>query len=382
MKKNISCLEKNQVLFLDKNSFSSKATLKNRSDFIKTFIQTESSGELCGVGIDIRLLTDCFNEVKEVFNFKIFNYVGDDLVEKLQLQDKILSVNPNIPNNIKQYLNWYFQLILDKVLLIAYLYENENFSFVSNKEFLGETVRRLSMLDGKEDLFLGMGEIYYFKNNRKPLVSNYLVSIKSSASKVLKVSLYERQLSTISGLQKVTRVNYPYFDIIKIDNILISEGTFDADFYFEITTPFYEGINILLFDNVLDEKFEYKQLIKKEHQNGYFYFRYRVSATFTFFSRPENYPFDKQVIFISYSLTNVEKFGMLQLIKVEDINKNFISNGWNILGFRSGIIRKKEDYRPVFEDRYKIISEQNRIAIIMERPSSFTIIKILVPLSF
>ena len=73
---------------------------------------------------------------------------------------------------------------------------------------------------------------------------------------------------------------------------------------------------------------------------------------------------------------------MLQLIKVEDINKNFISNGWNILGFRSGIIRKKEDYRPVFEDRYKIISEQNRIAIIMERPSSFTIIKILVPLSF
>ena len=52
-------------------------------------------------------------------------------------------------------------------------------------------------------------------------------------------------------------------DIIKIDNILISEGTFDADFYFEITTPFYEGINILLFDNVLDEKFEYKQLIKK-----------------------------------------------------------------------------------------------------------------------
>ena len=70
------------------------------------------------------------------------------------MQDKILSVNPNIPNNIKQYLNWYFQLILDKVLLIAYLYENENFSFVSNKEFLGETVRRLSMLDGKEDLFL------------------------------------------------------------------------------------------------------------------------------------------------------------------------------------------------------------------------------------
>ena len=86
----------------------------------------------------LSILTDCFNDVKEILNFKIFNYVGDDFVEKLQLQDKILSVNPNIPNNVKQYLNWYFQKNLDKVLLIAYLYENENFSFVSNKEFLGE----------------------------------------------------------------------------------------------------------------------------------------------------------------------------------------------------------------------------------------------------
>ena len=68
LKKNISCLE-NQVL-LDKIHLVQKATLKNRSDFIKTFIQTESSGELCGVGIDIRLLTDCFNEVKKFLILK------------------------------------------------------------------------------------------------------------------------------------------------------------------------------------------------------------------------------------------------------------------------------------------------------------------------
>ena len=74
--------------------------------------------------------------IKRSFYSKIFNYVGDDLVEKLQLQDKFLSVKPNIPNNIKQYLNWYFQLILDKVLLIAYLYENENFLLFRIKNFL------------------------------------------------------------------------------------------------------------------------------------------------------------------------------------------------------------------------------------------------------
>ena len=382
----ISNLTKDQVLFLDKNTFYSQGkvhyTLKNRLNFVKTFIQEKSDGVLCGISMDIRMLSDCFNDVEEIKNSKVLNFVGDDFVEKLDLQDRIFLINPKIQNNIKQYLSWYFQLILDKVLLVRYLYHDGEYAFTSNEEFLRETRKRLSMLDGKKDLFLGSGEALFFKNNLKPFISSYLVEVQASGSENLVTSLYKKQLVTKSGVKKVVNVSYPYFDFLKINNVSIEDSTFDADFYFELTTPYSEGIEIILFNNVLDTNFDYKLLSKESLQNGYYYFRYRISSTFTFFSRPENYPFDKQVVFISYSIINNDKYGILQTIKVQDVDRKFISNGWNILGFRSGVIREKDEYRPVFKDNYILVSEENRIGTIMSRPSSFTIIKVLVPLAF
>ena len=382
----ISNLTKDQVLFLDKNTFYSQGkvhyTLKNRLNFVKTFIQEKSDGVLCGISMDIRMLSDCFNDVEDIKNSKVLNFVGDDFVEKLDLQDRIFLINPKIQNNIKQYLSWYFQLILDKVLLVRYLYHDGEYAFASNEEFLRETRKRLSMLDGKKDLFLGSGEALFFKNNLKPFISSYLVEVQASGSENLVTSLYKKQLVTKSGVKKVVNVSYPYFDFLKINNVSIEDSTFDADFYFELTTPYSEGIEIILFNNVLDTNFDYKLLSKESLQNGYYYFRYRISSTFTFFSRPENYPFDKQVVFISYSIINNDKYGILQTIKVQDVDRKFISNGWNILGFRSGVIREKDEYRPVFKDNYILVSEENRIGTIMSRPSSFTIIKVLVPLAF
>ena len=305
----------------------------------------------------------------------------DDFVEKLALQDRIFSVNSGIQKNINDYLNWYFQIVIDKVLLIHYLY-SKNCEDIDNENFLSETRKRLSKLDGSKDVFAGSGDLIYFKNQSRPLATNYLVEIKNSAEKNLKMSLFERQLITKKDEKKIVDVSYPNFDFIDIKDISIEDNTFKSNFYFELTTKHKSGIDIIRFNNIIDNDPEIKLIKSEKVENDYFYFRYYISAEFYFFSRAESYPFDIQNIFISYSIIDDQKYGILDGIKNQDIDRKFNSHGWNISSVRSGVIRKKENYHPHFKDSYVLISEENRISYIMARKSSFTVIKILIPLLF
>ena len=189
------------------------------------------------------------------------------------------------------------------------------------------------------------------------------------------------ELNLISQ-KKIVDVNYPNFDFIDIKDISIEDNTFMSNFYFELTTPHKEGVDIIRFNNISDNDPEIKLIKSEKAENDYYYFRYYISAKFYFLSRAESYPFDIQNIFISYSIIDDEKYGILDGIKNQDIDRKFNSHGWNLSSVRSGVIRKKENYHPHFNESYVLISEENRIAYIMSRKSSFTVIKILIPLFF
>jgi len=360
----------------------SKATYNNsRSEFLSVFLENKYDLTLVGLRLDTRLIHNSLNKIDNRFNNKILNLMPDDFVEKLALQDRIFSVNSGIQKNINDYLNWYFQIVIDKVLLIHYLY-SKNSEDIDNENFLSETRKRLSKLDGSKDVFAGSGDLIYFKNQSRPLATNYLVEIKNSAEKNLKMSLFERQLITKKDEKKIVNVSYPNFDFIDIKDISIEDNTFKSNFYFELTTKHKSGIDIIRFNNIIDNDAEIKLIKSEKIENDYFYFRYYVSAEFYFFSRAESYPFDIQNIFISYSIIDDQKYGILDGIKNQDIDRKFNSHGWNISSVRSGVIRKKENYHPHFKDSYVLISEENRISYIMSRKSSFTVIKILIPLLF
>ena len=360
----------------------SKATYNNsRSEFLSVFLENKYDLTLVGLRLDTRLIHNSLNKIENRFNNKILNLMPDDYVEKLALQDRIFSVNSGIQKNINDYLNWYFQIVIDKVLLIHYLY-SKNSEDIDNENFLSETRKRLSKLDGSKDVFAGSGDLIYFKNQSRPLATNYLVEIKNSAEKNLKMSLFERQLITKKDEKKIVDVSYPNFDFIDIKDISIEDNTFKSNFYFELTTKYKSGIDIIRFNNIIDNDPEIKLIKSEKLENDYFYFRYYVSAEFYFFSRAESYPFDIQNIFISYSIIDDQKYGILDGIKNQDIDRKFNSHGWNISSVRSGVIRKKENYHPHFKDSYVLISEENRISYIMSRKSSFTVIKILIPLLF
>ena len=360
----------------------SKATYNNsRSEFLSVFLENKSDLTLVGLRLDTRLIHNSLNKIDNRFNNKILNLMPDDFVEKLALQDRIFSVNSGIQKNINDYLNWYFQIVIDKVLLIQYLY-SKNSADIDNENFLSETRKRLSKLDGSKDVFAGSGDLIYFKNQSRPLATNYLVEIKNSAEKNLKMSLFKRQLITKKDEKKIVDVSYPNFDFIDIKDISIEDNTFKSNFYFELTTKHKSGIDIIRFNNIIDNDPEIKLIKSEKVENDYFYFRYYISAEFYFFSRAESYPFDIQNIFISYSIIDDQKYGILDGIKNQDIDRKFNSHGWNISSVRSGVIRKKENYHPHFKDSYVLISEENRISYIMSRKSSFTVIKILIPLLF
>ena len=360
----------------------SKATYNNsRSEFLSVFLENKYNLTLVGLRLDTRLIHNSLNKIDNRFNNKILNLMPDDFVEKLALQDRIFSVNSGIQKNINDYLNWYFQIVIDKVLLIQYLY-SKNSADIDNENFLSETRKRLSKLDGSKDVFAGSGDLIYFKNQSRPLATNYLVEIKNSAEKNLKMSLFERQLITKKDEKKIVDVSYPNFDFIDIKDISIEDNTFKSNFYFELTTKHKSGIDIIRFNNIIDNDPEIKLIKSEKVENDYFYFRYYISAEFYFFSRAESYPFDIQNIFISYSIIDDQKYGILDGIKNQDIDRKFNSHGWNISSVRSGVIRKKENYHPHFKDSYVLISEENRISYIMSRKSSFTVIKILIPLLF
>ena len=360
----------------------SKATYNNsRSEFLSVFLENKSDLTLVGLRLDTRLIHNSLNKIDNRFNNKILNLMPDDFVEKLALQDRIFSVNSGIQKNINDYLNWYFQIVIDKVLLIHYLY-SKNSEDIDNENFLSETRKRLSKLDGSKDVFAGSGDLIYFKNQSRPLATNYLVEIKNSEEKNLKMSLFERQLITKKDEKKIVDVSYPNFDFIDIKDISIEDNTFKSNFYFELTTKYKSGIDIIRFNNIIDNDPEIKLIKSEKVENDYFYFRYYISAEFYFFSRAESYPFDIQNIFISYSIIDDQKYGILDGIKNQDIDRKFNSHGWNISSVRSGVIRKKENYHPHFKDSYVLISEENRISYIMSRKSSFTVIKILIPLLF
>ena len=360
----------------------SKATYNNsRSEFLSVFLENKYNLTLVGLRLDTRLIHNSLNKIDNRFNNKILNLMPDDFVEKLALQDRIFSVNSGIQKNINDYLNWYFQIVIDKVLLIHYLY-SKNSEDIDNENFLSETRKRLSKLDGSKDVFAGSGDLIYFKNQSRPLATNYLVEIKNSEEKNLKMSLFERQLITKKDEKKIVDVSYPNFDFIDIKDISIEDNTFKSNFYFELTTKYKSGIDIIRFNNIIDNDPEIKLIKSEKVENDYFYFRYYISAEFYFFSRAESYPFDIQNIFISYSIIDDQKYGILDGIKNQDIDRKFNSHGWNISSVRSGVIRKKENYHPHFKDSYVLISEENRISYIMSRKSSFTVIKILIPLLF
>ena len=380
----LKTLSESHVILLDRTCWhdkdgkpiTGKEYIQYRDDVFRIFIENECLADIAGFRITMKKIVDNFDNASKVVNDTVYNYVGDDEVEKLEVQDYLLNFWPKTSDAAKSFLSIY----CDNLFLIGYLFRKDDYTYTDRKDFIDETRKRLKSLDGISDAFLKYGQIIYFDDRQRSIPNpNPLIKITNSGSSTT-TRFHNKQVFRGEKGVVGADVSYKNFDFLTLDHVSIEENQFDISFNLELSTPFEEGIDILQFHNLVKGSMESKLLSKKKLPNGYFYFRYFVDGTYHFIPKAENYPFDMQEIRISYSLAG-NRYGLLEPLENYHDDK-IISDGWNIEGFRSGIIRRKEEYVPVFEESYTQATEEHRVEILISRPSSYTITKVLVPLAF
>ncbi len=377
-------LDEADVILLDKtcwfdrsgNPVSSDDYVEGREQVFSNFIQNECKADLVGFRLTPSKIEKLFNNVDHIENDIVYNYVGDEKVEKLEVQDFLLNFMSKVTSRHKQFLS----IFADNLWLIGYLFRKDDYTYTNREDFIEEARKRLISLDGINDSFLKFSNIVFFDENQMSIAkTNPLIQITSSGF-TTNQRFYNKQASRDETGFTGVNVSYKNFDFLTLDHVSIEDNQFDISFNLELTTPFENGIDILQFNNLVQGSMESKMLSKKKLPNGYYYFRYYVDGTFYFLPKAENYPFDTQKIHISYALSG-QKYGILEPITSYHDNK-IVSDGWNVTGFRSGIIRRKEEYAPIFEESFTLVSEQHRVEILISRPNSFTVTKVLIPLAF
>jgi hypothetical protein len=185
---------------------------------------------------------------------------------------------------------------------------------------------------------------------------------------------------------KSVAVNFLYIDILRVTNISIGDGTWGCEFYLDIVSPHDNPLEIINFNNLssIKPKFEAK-LVWEEHvddeeENSR---RYYVVANFDFNPLADNYPFDWQHIYISFSITDQNRYGIIQPIPEALLDRDFFIDGWNLDEATTGVLRKKEVNHKGTNLITKVeIREEARIGWTLSRANSVTVMKIGIPLSF
>jgi hypothetical protein len=181
-------------------------------------------------------------------------------------------------------------------------------------------------------------------------------------------------------------VNYVTIDVLRATNINIGDGTWSCEFYLDIVSPHDNPLEIINFNNLssIKPKFEAK-LVWEEHvddeeENSR---RYYVVANFDFNPLADNYPFDWQHIYISFNITDQNRYGIIQPIPEALLDKEFKIDGWNLNEATTGVLRKKEVVHKGTKLITKVeIREESRIGWTLARANSVTLMKIGIPLSF
>ena len=259
-----------------------------------------------------------------------------------------------------------------------------NFNF---SEMLDQAVLGINRVDGKSDIHRGDFGNLAFKNYDMAQTGKYTLDLslaKDGKTVKERMSRYQKLDWDQKIIDTIKPVTYTYFDIVNIRNISIEEGTFKAQFFLDITSKILDPIKILSFNNLdLDESMKVKIVKQDELEGDFHFYRYLIDAKFDFFPVVDNYPFDKQLAFISFAIMDEDRHGILQPLPVEELDREFRLEGWHIADTRSGVFRRKVNFNTFLGSESMIkIEKENRVGWLIKRSSSMTLLKVLIPLSF
>ncbi len=319
--------------------------------------------------------------------FPLIEMTGDNAFPYLDFEDIVRRSEIPMNETEKSFLKdsaWR----LGPPLLAAYAARQAGCVATEKGQFLDDMRDALNAIDGKRDFFIGKQLAYAFEDNVNQAKTNYIYQFPQSLQTPGAYPKIFYPLQFFPGRDEATPiiVNYLYIDILRITNIDIGDGTWSAEFYLDITSPHEKPIDIVKFNNLssINPKFEVKLMWEREDQKDYNKtFRYYVVANFDFTPEADNYPFDWQHIFISYSITDQSRFGIIQPTPEAMLDREFKINGWQLKDSTTGVLRKKAT---IYEgsDLHQTIDvrEEARVGWTLTRANSVTMLKIGVPLFF
>ena len=71
------------------------------------------------------------------------------------MQDLHFEVDPLMKPHISTYLSMYHSWQLDDIMLIKYIFDKKDYKFTNREEFLRETSKRLKLINGEDDIYIG-----------------------------------------------------------------------------------------------------------------------------------------------------------------------------------------------------------------------------------
>jgi hypothetical protein len=296
-------------------------------------------------------------------------------------------IDKNLTHEEKDYIaNGIFRV--EVPFLLAYASRNSKKS-ICNKEDLFSALREdINKIDGINDFYIGKACVYSFKDNNNTNKTSYNHLIPKSLQKdgqIHRISYPTQFLPYKNEIVKF-KVNYIYIDLIRITKIDIGESIWSCEFYMDINSIHPNPLDFIQFNNLslINSKFETK-LIKqsKDKKFGSTNFRYYIVSNFDFFAIADNYPFDWQHIYISMSIPDQDKYGILQPIPETLLDKEFRLDGWKIKDAKTGtLVRKERHHEDSDLVRCVELREDIRIGWTVARNNSVTMTKVAFPIIF
>jgi hypothetical protein len=381
-------LKKNGIFLFDIDKELHRDSKKLQADITNYFeLNDVSKSDVVHLGgVPVDMIQNIINSL-QYYNPDIHHpiYLTEDanFDVYLSMESMIEKIGVDLSVEEKQICNQRFSQF-EIPLLVKKVIDRDKITFTSQEDMVKKVISSINSTNGKNDIYMGISRDYSFNKNKNNIKSGALVKLSLPSQDKLNPikTLHKNQISIIDGKEIIKSVITFNIDVERITNVSIEDGTFGAEFYIDITSKNEDPLDSIRFNNLssLNPKHEVRK-IEQRRLDNLFSARYIITSNFDFNPIADNYPFDKQFIYISISGT--DKNSQIQPVPEQYLDNEFKCDGWSMIYATSGINRKK-NWIALNSNLNKTpkINEEIRLGWELKRQNSMTLLKIGIPLFF
>ena len=369
-----------------------QALKAKRSDFLLLSFESSTTSDIIKevrkAGIDIPIFTALgdlgfvvhHTDGKKAGELYDLNVVGIPGTFNLRLQEQIPVFRKEIRHGETLELQLSFGARLaDSIGLLAEAAKSENAR--ASLDVRERINKGLEHYIGGGRIYRGWFYDWHFTPERS-IAGDVLLAWKP-ASSARHILAPEQYMAINDTLRKIP-VLYTHMDIVQLNRVSDTEGSFYATFYLEVTSPTPFSMQQLDFTNAARSETSHEYLldiktIRERRQTdgmNLYNYMFKISGKFLFEPDLRNYPFDRQRFPISFQPSSALYPFLVQPSPPETRDTVFQVRGWeynsHYVGFDHDIISFVNTFRntqqtvPFYKFSYTFVLERARIDFLLK----------------